>query len=56
MLRDVEAEDKFGDVLTSLLADEAKMDDLRNQIGKLAVHDSDVKIAKEIMEIINVGK
>ncbi len=56
MLRDVEAEDKLGDVLTSLLADEAKMDDLRNQIGKLAVHDSDVKIAKEIMEIINVGK
>ena len=56
MLRDVEAEEKFGDTLFSLLADETKMQNLRKQISKMAVHDSDVKIAREILDVINTSK
>ncbi len=56
MLRDAEAEEKFGDVLASLLADELKISELQKQISRLAVHDSDVKIAREILKIIDACK
>ncbi len=56
MLRDVEIEERLGDVLSSLLANEKKMNDLRKQIAKLAVHDSDIMIAREILNVIGESK
>lgn len=56
MLRDAEVEERFGEVLSSLLADDTKMHDLQKQIGKLAVHDSDIMIAREILKVVGIDK
>lgn len=52
MLKDAEAEEKFGDTLEHLLCDEGKLASLRASIGTLAVRDSDEKIAREILSLI----
>ena len=52
MLKDAEAEEKFGDTLEHLLCDEGKLTSLRASIGTLAVRDSDEKIAREILSLI----
>lgn len=52
MLKDAEAEEKFGDTLEYLLCDEGKLASLRASIGTLAVRDSDEKIAREILSLI----
>ena len=52
MLKDAEAEEKFGDILEHLLCDEGKLASLRASIGTLAVRDSDEKIAREILSLI----
>ena len=52
MLKDSEAEEKMGDMLEALLDDEAKMAGLRKFIEALAVRDSDEKIAREILALI----
>lgn len=52
MLKDAEAEEKFGDTLEHLLCDEGKLASLRASIGILAVRDSDEKIAREILSLI----
>ena len=52
MLKDAEAEEKFGDTLEHLLCDEGKLASLRASIGSLAVRDSDEKIAREILSLI----
>ena len=52
MLKDSEAEEKMGDMLEALLGDEAKMAGLRKSIEALAVRDSDEKIAREILALI----
>ena len=52
LLKDAEAEEKFGDTLEHLLCDEGKLASLRASIGTLAVRDSDEKIAREILSLI----
>ena len=52
MLKDAEAEEKFGDTLEHLLCDEGKLASLRASIGTLAIRDSDEKIAREILSLI----
>lgn len=53
MLKDAEAEDKLLEVLRGLLEDDARRATLQQNIGKLAVRDSDEAIAREILKIIN---
>ena len=52
MLKDAEAEEKFGDTLEHLLCDEGKLASLRASIGTLAVRDKNEKIAREILSLI----
>lgn len=56
MIKDSEAVEKFGETLEFLLKNEEKRDELRKNIANLAVHDSDVKIAREILEVIAARK
>lgn len=56
MLKDVETEEKFGDTLSDLLQNDQKITELRKNISALAVHDSDVKIAREILSLIENDK
>ena len=53
MLKDAETEEKLLDVLRGLLEDDARRVTLQQNIGKLAVRDSDEAIAREILKIIN---
>ena len=53
MLKDAEAEERFGQVLEELLQDEARCAGLRKNIAALALPDSDEKIAREILDVIN---
>lgn len=52
MLKDSEAEEKLEAVLTDLLNDDAKRTHLQQNIAKLAIRDSDEKIAREILKMI----
>lgn len=53
MLRDAEAEEKLEAQLVALLADGASRLTLEENITKLAVSDSDEKIAREILKVIH---
>ena len=53
MLKDAEAEERFGQVLEELLQDEVRCAGLRKNIAALALPDSDEKIAREILDVIN---
>lgn len=52
MIKDAEAEEKFGQVLADLLKNEEKCSLLQKNIATLAIRDSDEKIAREILEVI----
>lgn len=52
MLKDDEAEEKLVTVLSELLHEEQKRKELQRHISKLAVHDSDEIIAREILNVI----
>lgn len=52
MLRDAEAEEKLAGVLSGLLQDEKRLQDLSIHIAGLAIRDSDEKIAAEILKLI----
>ncbi len=56
MIKDAEGVEKLGDTLEVLLQDEEKADGLRKNIAALAVHDSDVKIAREILDVMAAHK
>ena len=53
MLRDADAEMEFGQVLEHVLQDAECCGDLRKNIAALAIPESDEKIAKEILNVIN---
>lgn len=53
MLRDSEAEEKFGQVLEEVLLDAARCGNLQKNIAALAIRQSDEKIAREILDVIN---
>lgn len=52
LVKDIEAKDKLIDTIKILIIDEEKMRFLEKNIKKLAVHNSDDKIADEITELI----
>lgn len=52
MLKDDEAEEKLVAILSELLHEEQKRTELQRHIGELAIHDSDEKIAREILNVI----
>lgn len=56
MLKDSEAEAKLETVLSGLLADEAKLNILSENIAQLAIKDSDEIIAREILKVIEAAK
>lgn len=53
MLKDAEAEEKFGQVLSGLLENDVRRGELQKNIAALAIRDSDEKIAKEILNVID---
>lgn len=55
MLKDSEAEERFVQVVSGLLNDEARCQELQRNIAGLAIRDSDEKIAREILKVINVN-
>lgn len=56
MLRDADAEERFGTVLKELWQDSGRCENLRKNIAALAISDSDEKIAGEILNVINRHK
>lgn len=50
MVKDSEAKEKLIPALIELAADENKQNELKNYIGKLAVTDADIVIAKEVLK------
>lgn len=56
LLKDVEAEEKFGQVLEELWRDSGRCDHLRKNIAALAIPDSDDRIAREIWNVIEKQK
>jgi len=56
LIRDDEAGDKIGKVITDLINDKNLMETLGNNIKKMAYEDSASKIADEIIKIINKQK
>ena len=52
MVKDNEAMEKLTPILLALASDETKQQELKNNIGKLAVIDADKKIAEEVMRTI----
>lgn len=53
MLKDSEAEEKFGQVLEEVLPDVARCGNLQKNIAALAISRSDERIAREILDVIN---
>lgn len=53
MISDKDAKEKLMNTLISLSADEQKQNELKNNIGKLAVANADEQVAREILKIIN---
>lgn len=56
MLKDSEAEEKLSGMLSALLRDNAKRQELQSNIAQLAIRDSDEKIAREILKVIENKK
>lgn len=52
MLRDSDAEEKLADVVEQLFNDDVKIADLKKNIASLAIQDSDEKIAREVLKVI----
>lgn len=52
MVKDNEAKEKLVSMVISLAKDEPRQNELKNNIGKLAVTDADKKIAEEILKLI----
>lgn len=52
LLKDQEALQRLPEILAELVEDEKKCETLRENIGKMAVRDSDEKIASEILRLI----
>lgn len=53
MLRDGEAEEQLGQILKKVLSDSACLESLQKHIATLAIPDSDERIAREILNIMN---
>lgn len=53
MLKDADATARLKEVLTGLLNDDTRREELRKNIAGLAIRDSDEIIAKEILKLIN---
>jgi len=53
MIKDSEAEEKLEEQLSALLKDDTRRRELQKNMATLAVYDSDIKIAKEILKIID---
>ncbi len=53
MVKDVEAGKKLGDALINLMVDEPKQEELKQNIKKMAYHNSAEKIAAEVLKIAN---
>lgn len=56
MLKDSEAEEKLGDVLSALLNDTSRRRELESNISRLAMFDSDEIIAREVLNVIKAQK
>jgi UDP-N-acetylglucosamine--N-acetylmuramyl-(pentapeptide) pyrophosphoryl-undecaprenol N-acetylglucosamine transferase len=54
MLADAEAKDKLVNMILDLVNDEAKQREMRDAIGKLALHNADVKIAQQILDKLGI--
>jgi UDP-N-acetylglucosamine--N-acetylmuramyl-(pentapeptide) pyrophosphoryl-undecaprenol N-acetylglucosamine transferase len=52
MIKDSEAKDKLVDAVIELAKDERKQNELKQNIGKLAVTDADAVIAREVLKVI----
>ena len=52
MVKDNEAKDKVVPALIDLANDEAKQNELKQNIGKLAVRDADIQIAQQVLKLI----
>ena len=53
MLKDAEAEEKLGEVLFTLLDHDGQRKELKENITRLAIPDSDEQIAREILKVIS---
>ncbi len=51
IVKDSEAKDQVIPMIIELARDEAKQNELRNNIGQLAITDADVRIAEEILKV-----
>lgn len=56
LVKDAEAKEKLVATVIALSEDEAQQQALKENIGKLAVTDADVRVAKEILSVINVDR
>lgn len=52
MIKDSEAKQKLVDTAIALAKDEAQQEELKNNIGKLAIKDADARIAEEVLRTI----
>jgi len=52
IVRDSEAKDKVIPMIIDLAMDEGKQNELKNNIGQLAIADADSRIAEEILNLI----
>ena len=53
MVKDGEAKEKLVSTVISLAKDEAKQNELRNNIKPLGISDADIKVATEVLKLIN---
>lgn len=53
MLNDSEVKEKLAELIVSLAADEKKQEELKKNIGELAIKEADERIATEILKSIN---
>ena len=56
LVKDVDARNKLADAFDQLISSDDKMNELKKQISALAHQDADLKIADEIIKIIQPGK
>jgi UDP-N-acetylglucosamine--N-acetylmuramyl-(pentapeptide) pyrophosphoryl-undecaprenol N-acetylglucosamine transferase len=52
IVKDNEAKDKVIPMIIELAKDEAKQNELKNNIGQLAIADADKRIAEEILNLV----
>jgi UDP-N-acetylglucosamine--N-acetylmuramyl-(pentapeptide) pyrophosphoryl-undecaprenol N-acetylglucosamine transferase len=56
MIRDDEAKEKLVNTAIDLIKNEKRQEELKANIGKLAITDADEVVAKEILEVIKKQK